>query len=259
MDKFKLIDTHAHIYDDKIFAELENVISRAKDIGVEKILMPNVDTSTVARMLEIEETYEMCHAMMGLHPCHVGNDWLHEIKMLEAYWATRTFVGVGEIGIDLYWDKTHYKEQVDCFQRQIDFAKDVERPIVIHSRDSIDICINEVLQRQNGSLRGVFHCFTGDANQAEQIKDLGFFIGIGGVVTYKNANLGQIIASNGVSNIIIETDSPYLPPVPHRGKINEPSYIEFVLKRVAESLNEDISVVAEKLFSNSEKLFFSKI
>lgn len=257
MDKVKLIDTHAHIYDDKIFADLENVIIRAKEVGVEKILMPNVDLATVSRMLEIEENYEMCYAMMGLHPCHVADAWLKEIKMLEDYWIERSFIGVGEIGIDLYWDKTHYKEQVECFQRQIEFAIDVNRPIVIHSRESIDICIKEVTQLQNGNLRGVFHCFTGDETQAAKIKDLGFYIGIGGVVTYKNSNLGEIISSNGLSNLILETDAPYLPPVPHRGKMNEPSYIEFVLKRVSETLNEDIFLVAEKLFSNSEKLFFS--
>jgi TatD DNase family protein len=257
MDKVKLIDTHAHIYDDKIFEDLENVISRSKEIGIEKILMPNVDSTTVSRMLEIEEKYEMCHAMMGLHPCHVGDSWLNEVKILEEYWTSRNFIGVGEIGIDLYWDKTHYKEQTDCFQRQIDFAKDVDRPIVIHSRESIDICIKEVSERQNGNLKGVFHCFTGDINQAEQIKDLGFYIGIGGVVTYKNSDLSKVICSNGLDNVILETDSPYLPPVPHRGKMNEPCYIDFVLKRIAEALNEDSFLIGKKIFSNSEKLFFS--
>jgi TatD DNase family protein len=193
--------------------------------------------------------------MMGLHPCHVFNDYKTVLTQMEQWFVQRNFVGVGETGIDLYWDKSFVDQQKAAFDIQISWAKSQRLPIIIHSRESIDICIEMISERQDGSLTGVFHCFTGDEMQAKQIKDLGFYIGIGGVVTYKNSELPKVLIDNGLSNVVLETDSPYLPPVPHRGKINEPAFIPYIVEKIGELFQEEIEHVEALTTQNAYQLF----
>jgi len=211
--------------------------------------------TSIDKMLFIEDNYATTKSMMGLHPCHVFEDYKEVLSQMEGWFGQRKFVGVGETGIDLYWDKSFVEQQKAAFDIQISWAKAQNLPIIIHSRESIDICIEMVAQRQDGNLHGVFHCFTGDQEQAKQIKDLGFYIGIGGVVTYKNSELPKVLVDNGLSNIVLETDSPYLPPVPHRGKINEPSFIPYVVEKLGDIFQEEITCIQAQTTKNASQLF----
>ncbi|MFM2394123.1 MAG: hypothetical protein RLZZ546_2105, partial [Bacteroidota bacterium] len=237
--------------------EIEHSLLRASSEGVEHIFMPNVDIESIDEMISVEAKFPNCHSMMGIHPCSVKEDWELNIKIIENWFSNRKFSGVGETGIDLYWDKTHIENQISSFDAQIVLSKEMKIPIIIHSRDSLDITIDMIEKRQDGHLTGVFHCFTGNENDAKRIIDVGFYMGIGGVVTYKNSNLGSILTNIGTSNLVLETDSPYLPPVPMRGKKNEPSFLKFIIKKLAEVFNceeEDIAAITTK---NSMRLFQS--
>jgi TatD DNase family protein len=251
-----MIDTHAHLYDAKIISDLSLIMQNAVENGVRTVLMPNVDCETVEKMHFVEEQYpHMTKSMMGLHPCHVGSDWKNDLRKLSANFQNHKYTGIGETGIDLYWDKTYYDEQVKSFEWQIDQALEMNLPVIIHSRESTDVCIDIISKKQKGDLKGVFHCFSGDEAQAAIIKDLQFLIGIGGVVTYKNSNLGKILQKNSLDNVVLETDSPYLAPVPHRGKLNQPGFLKLICEKIAIELGITTEEVQTKTTQNAIELF----
>lgn len=251
-----MIDTHAHIYLSKFDEDLDQVLQNASDSGVKKIYMPNIDSNSIGDMLKVEKEYEdICVAMMGIHPCYIKDDYNRELEIAYSWLSRRDFCAIGEIGIDLYWDKTHKSEQVIAFEKQINWAKELRKPIVIHCRDSMDLTIEIVRKHQDGNLKGVFHCFTGDRDQAKQITDMNFILGIGGVATLKNGGLDQVLPDVGLDQIVLETDSPYLAPVPFRGKRNEPAYLSYIAKRVAEIMSIEVNVLVENSTENALSLF----
>jgi len=249
-------DSHTHIYLPEFDADRSAMIDRAVEAGVEKMLLPAIDSATHDKQLEVETAYpNRCLSMMGLHPCSAKENVEEELALVRQYLEQRTFVAIGEIGLDLYWDKDHLDQQYLAFERQIEWALEFDRPIVIHSRDSMDRCIEVVKKYQKGNLRGVFHCFSGSADSARRIIDLGFYLGIGGVVTYKNAGLPAVIAELSLDHLLLETDAPYLTPVPHRGKRNEPAYLKLVAEKIAEAKFCSGREVAEKTTANTRALF----
>ena len=253
-----MIDTHAHIYLDDFETDLDQVIDRALEAGVQKILLPNIDSSTIESMLRLEEAYpSICYPMMGLHPCSVKDDFEKELELVEEWLTKRSFVAVGEMGTDLYWDKTYWDQQKVAFRFQCELALKHDLPIVIHCRETIDETIKLVEEFKGKGLRGVFHCFTGSQSQAKQITDIGFYVGLGGVSTFKNAGMDQVIPHIDRTKIILETDSPYLTPTPHRGKRNQPAYVALVAGKVSEYLNISIKEMDDLTTANANELFFS--
>ena len=253
-----LVDTHAHIYLDEFRDDRAEMMLRAHEKGIGRIYMPNVDHTSIDGMLELEAQYpERCFAMMGLHPCYIKADFQKELYLVEEWLAKRKFAAVGEIGTDLYWDKSLFDYQKEAFIIQVNWAKKYHLPIVIHCRESIDQTIDLVQQMQDGSLSGIFHCFSGTVEQALQITKLGFYLGIGGVATFKNGGLDKVLPDIELKHLVLETDSPYLAPVPHRGKRNEPSYIPLVAKKVAEFKDISIDEVQRATTENALKLFKS--
>ena len=251
-----IIDTHTHLYLEDFKDDIEEVMSRASFEGVTKFYLPNIDSSSIDDLLRLEEKYpEQCIAMMGLHPCSVKENYKNELKLVEEWLKKRPFAAVGEIGLDYYWDKTFTKEQKEAFQLQIEWALQHNLPIVIHSRDSLHDCIDIVRQNQNGKLKGIFHCFGGSAEEAKKIMDLGFLMGIGGVVTYKKAGLPKILSGIPVAHLVLETDAPYLTPVPFRGKRNEPAYLKYVIEKIAEAKNLSAFEIIEATTANAQNLF----
>lgn len=251
-----LIDTHAHIYLEDYSHDIDEVLQRAYDNDVKKIILPNLDSSTVKRLLDLSDAYpHLCFPLMGLHPSSVAADYKEELQAVEYWLEKRKFYGIGEIGIDLHWDKTLKKEQQDAFRYQIKLAKKHDLPIVIHERSSFQEIISIVREEQDGSLKGIFHCFTGSEKEASQIVDLGFMMGIGGVVTFKNSELQKVIKNIPLENIVVETDSPYLAPVPKRGKRNEPSYIVYVIQTIAKVFDLPVNEVACRTTQNARNLF----
>ncbi len=250
-----LIDTHSHIYLDDFEQDREDMFFRAEKQGVAKILMPAIDSSTHQAMLQLEDHAAGRHSMMGLHPCSVKANFRDELKIARAYLEQRPFVAVGEIGLDFYWDKTFTDQQYLAFGEQIDWAIHYGIPIVIHSRESIDECIKVVTGKQKGELRGVFHCFSGNEVQARQIIDLGFYLGIGGVLTFKNAGLDKVMENINLDHVVLETDAPYLTPVPFRGKRNEPSYLKYVVEKLSLVKQQPVGEIAKITTANAEKLF----
>jgi TatD DNase family protein len=252
------IDTHAHIYHEDFARDLSDVLHRAAEQQVLKVFMPNVDHRSIDAMLEVEARFaDTAFPMMGVHPCSIKKDFQRELYLVEDWLAKRKFFAIGEIGTDLYWDKTFFEQQKEAFLVQVRWAKEYSLPVVIHCRESIDETIAMVEQEQDGTLRGVFHCFSGNTDQAERITKLGFYLGIGGVATFKNAGLDAVIPEIALEKIVLETDSPYLAPVPHRGKRNEPSYISVVAQRVAELKRCHVEEIQEITTSNAQKLFDS--
>ncbi len=253
----RLIDTHAHIYLPEFDDDREQMLERADKQGIAKILMPAIDQGSHRAMLDLEKAHpERCLAMMGLHPCSVKAGTMdEELTIVETYLGSRTFVAVGEIGIDLYWDKTNLSVQRQAFEKQIGWALELDLPIVIHSREATDECIEVVSQFQNGKLRGVFHCFSGTVQQAEKILELEFYLGIGGVVSFKNAGLDKVLEQVPMEKLVLETDSPYLSPVPYRGKRNEPAYLHQVSERL--SAIKDIALEEVEVITtlNAKTLF----
>jgi TatD DNase family protein len=249
-------DTHAHIYLDDFDVDREDMLNRAYEQGVKKIYMPNIDHTSIDRMLELEEqSKDSCFSMMGLHPCSVKKDFEKELYIVEDWLAKRKFKAIGEMGTDLYWDKTFWNEQLEAFRIQVDWAKKYSLPIVIHCRESLDQTIELVEQHSDGKLTGVFHCFTGTVEQAERIIKAGFYLGIGGVSTFKKGGMDVVIPDVDINHIVLETDSPYLAPVPHRGKRNEPAYIPLVAARIAELKKVSLEEVQKITTQNAAKLF----
>lgn len=248
-----LIDTHTHIYLPEFADDREAMLGRAEEKGVRLMLMPAIDSTTHGGMMDLEKEHQGCLSMMGLHPCSVKGDYEKELELVEAYLEQRKFIAIGETGLDFYWDKTFTSEQYKAFRRQAELALSFDLPLVIHSRESIDECI-EVVKTYPG-LRGVFHCFSGNEAQAFQIMETGFYLGIGGVVSFKNAGLDKVVAKTGLSRVILETDAPYLAPVPFRGKRNEPSYISLVAEKLATILECSVEEVAKITTENARNLF----
>jgi len=250
----KLVETHAHIYLKEFANDLPEIIDRAKQAGVERIYMPNVDHTTIDNMLEVAHRYpNFCIPMMGLHPCSVNKDFEKELYEVEDYLKKGGFAAVGEIGTDLYWDKTFWPEQQEAFKIQAEFANQFQLPLIIHCRETIDETID--LVKCTEASNGIFHCFTGSLKQANEIINRGFTIGLGGVATFKNGGLEPVIKEVDLKNIVLETDSPYLAPVPFRGKRNEPSYVKLVAERIAAIKEIEVEQVGEATTENAFKLF----
>ncbi|WP_412499222.1 TatD family hydrolase [Vibrio furnissii] len=251
-----MIDTHAHIYASEFDHDRDEVVSRALAQGIERILLPNIDLESIEPMLATEAAYPtVCRAMMGLHPCYVDGNVTQTLDTIHSWFAQHDFIAVGEIGIDLYWDKTFRAEQEMAFVTQLNWAKEMNLPIVIHTRDSIDETLTLLKQEQNGQLRGVFHCFGGSVDEAKAINDLGFHLGLGGVSTFKNGGMDQVIPHLDMNYVILETDCPYLAPVPHRGKRNEPAYTQLVAQRVADLRMTTIEAIDCITSVNAKSLF----
>jgi TatD DNase family protein len=253
----RLIDTHCHLYSDVFNEDREEAIANAKRMGVDRILLPNVDLQTVAGMHELVANHPgVCYPMMGLHPCDVKPDYETEIAQLFSFFDTHTYCAVGEIGIDLYWDKTTQNIQEKAFLMQVEFALSKSLPIAIHSRNATHRIIEMLKPYKSKGLTGVFHCFSESVELAEEILKLGGFkLGIGGVLTYKNAGLPEVLKQIDLQHIILETDSPYLPPVPHRGKRNEPAYTRLVAEKLADVKGVSLREVADITTANAEQLF----
>jgi TatD DNase family protein len=251
-----IIDTHTHLYLEEFKNDITDVIKRAKEIGITKFYLPNIDSTSINDMLLLEKQFpDECIPMMGLHPCSVNEQYKSELKLVEDWLAKRSFAAVGEIGLDYYWDQTFIKEQKEAYSLQIEWALQYNLPIVIHSRNSLQDCIDIVKKHQNGKLKGIFHCFGGTIDEAKQIIDLGFLMGIGGVVTYKNAGLAELLKHISTLNLVLETDAPYLTPVPFRGKRNEPAYLIHVIEKIAEAKGISIDEVITATTANAQKLF----
>ncbi|HMP99711.1 MAG TPA: TatD family hydrolase [Cyclobacteriaceae bacterium] len=252
----ELIDTHAHIYLKDFADDREDMLARAADVGLHKIYMPNIDHTSIDDMLNLEAKHpQACIAMMGLHPCSVNKNFEKELYEVESWLARRKFAAVGEIGTDLYWDKTFWEQQQEAFKIQVTWAIQHKLPIVIHCRESLNETIDMVEHLKDENLKGVFHCFSGTPEQAKRIIDLGFYLGIGGVATFKNGGLDKVLPDVDLAHIVLETDSPYLAPVPHRGKRNEPAYLQLIAQRVADLMQISIEEVAAETSGNSKLLF----
>jgi len=247
-----MIDTHSHIYLEEFDADRAAVIARAKAVGVEHIVLPNVDNTTLTRMLHLQATDPVFfHAAIGLHPTSVNADYEKELAWVKQELDCRPYCAIGEVGIDLYWDKTFVKEQVSVFERQLQLAVDYDLPVIIHVREAFELAIASVEKYNNASLKGIFHSFGGTVEQAGRIIRLGGFkMGINGVVTFKNSTLGSVLPHVPLDYLVLETDAPYLTPVPYRGKRNESAYLEYVKNKLAEIYNLSPEEIAKKTFQN---------
>jgi TatD DNase family protein len=250
------IDTHAHLYDEQFDQDREQMIQRAIDSGVSKMYLPNCDSETIASMMHLAGLWpENCFPMMGVHPCYIKENYKLELEIAESWLQKEKFSAIGEIGLDYYWDTTFVAEQKEAFNLQMDWALSLHLPIVIHTRESIQDGIDMVRAKQNGNLQGIFHCFSGNADEAKQIVDLGFYLGIGGVATFKKSSLPEVLKDIPLEHIVLETDAPYLAPVPYRGKRNESSYIPIIGTKIAEIKNCSVEEVAAITTQNAERIF----
>jgi TatD DNase family protein len=253
MDMTTFIDTHSHIYLDSFDEDRQAIVDRAREKGIEKIFLPAIDSTTHEAMIRLDEEFPGCRAMIGLHPCSATNSFEKELEIIENWLKMRSFIAIGEIGLDFYWDKTFTSQQYSAFHHQVKLALAWKLPIVIHSRNAIDECI-EVVEQYPG-IRGVFHCFSGNEDQARRIIAAGLILGIGGVVTFKNSGVDKVVEKLGLDHIILETDAPYLAPVPFRGKRNEPAYIEIIAQKLSDLLKINLEEVGKLTTQNALKLF----
>lgn len=252
----ELIDTHCHLYLEDFDSDLSDVMKRAATEQVKKFYLPAIDSSTHTAMIGLEEKYNgQCFAMMGLHPCSVKENYKEELQIADEWLNRRKFAAVGEIGLDFYWDKTFTKEQYTAFHTQIEWALNYKLPIVIHTRNAMPETIDVVKQYEGRGLTGIFHCFGGTVEEAQQITSIGFYLGIGGVLTYKKSGLDETLKEVDLKHIVLETDSPYLTPVPFRGKRNESSYLQYVVQRLAQVKKISIEEIAAVTTANAEKIF----
>lgn len=252
----QLIDTHCHLYVDAFADDRSEMVQRAVNEGVSSMLLPAIDSEELNNLLELESQFPtLCKAMMGLHPCSVKEDFETELALVKEWLDKRPFIAVGEIGLDYYWDKNFMKEQQEAFRRQVQWSIEKNLPIVIHSRSAVEDCIRILKEFTDKKPRGIFHCFSDHIGIAEQVMDLGFYMGIGGVVTYKKAGLAEVVKDIPLEWLVLETDAPYLPPVPFRGKRNESSYIKYVAAAVAAVKEVSIEEVAAMTTANAKKIF----
>jgi TatD DNase family protein len=253
----EFIDTHAHLYTEEFDADRLEVLERAREVGVTRMILPAIDSKSHQAMIEMAKAHPTeLYPLIGLHPTSVKDDYIQELAVVENYLSERSFFhGIGEIGIDLYWDKTHYKQQVDAFKKQVNWAKELKLPIVIHTRDSFNEVYQILEPMVNDDLTGIFHCFGGTVEEAEKITAMGFKLGIGGVLTFKNSKLDEVIHQIDINHIVLETDSPYLAPVPFRGKRNESSYLIRVAEKLAGVYNLSVKEVAQITTKNALRVF----
>lgn len=249
------IDTHAHIYDKKFSNDLSEILEKCREEGMQQIYMPNVDHASIDAMLEVEAKHPECVATMGLHPCSVGKELEKELYLVEEWLNRRSFAAVGEIGIDLYWDKTYLSRQQEAFRIQTGWAKERNLPIIIHCREAFPETLALVEELKDEKLKGVFHCFTGSLEEAKRVIDLGFCLGIGGVATFKNGGLDKVLPHIALEHLVLETDSPYLAPTPHRGKRNSPAYIPLIAERVAQLKEVSVGEVLTSTTANALALY----
>jgi TatD DNase family protein len=253
-------DTHTHLYAGEFDNDRDAVMQRAQQLNVSRFFVPAIDSKYHHRMLQVAGEYAgVCYPMMGLHPTSVKGNYLDELNIVSDYLSKPDlkFYAIGEIGIDLYWDKTHETEQRFSFNHQLDLALKHDLPVVIHTRNSMDIALNMVEAKHEPGLRGVFHCFSGNSQQAERAIRLGFMLGIGGVVTYKNSGLPTVVEHTALKHLLLETDAPWLPPVPHRGQRNEPGYIPLIAAKIAQLKHVSLEMVADVTTENALRLFGS--
>jgi len=249
-------DTHTHLYEAQFDTDREEMIQRAVNAGIQRMYMPNCDSSTIDPMLAIADKWpEHCYAMMGLHPVYVKENYKEELQLVSDWLKRRAFYAIGEIGLDKYWDLSFFEQQKEAFAFQIDLALLYHLPIVIHSREATQDCIDIVRAKQNGTLKGIFHCFSGTPDEARQIIEMGFMLGIGGVVTFKKSTLPEVVAQTDLKHLVLETDAPYLAPAPYRGKRNESSYIPLVAQKVAEAKQLSVEEIAAVTTANAEIIF----
>ncbi len=253
------IDTHCHLYASDFDPDRPEMIKRALDAGVRQMMLPNIDLESLPSMLDLVGHFpDACKPMMGLHPCSVKEDFMEVLGQMKQEIGKGGYVGVGETGIDLYWETKTKEIQKDAFEHQIEWAKEFDLPIIIHSRESLDLNIEIIAGSQDGRLRGIFHCFGGNYEQAKRIYELGFKIGIGGIITFKKSELDHLLPKLPPEMIVLETDAPYLAPVPYRGKRNESSFLILIAEAVARSLNLSLKEVSEMTTRNAEAVFKKK-
>ena len=251
-----LVDTHTHVYDHQFSLDRNESMQRALDAGVGMMLLPNVDASTIAPMLELHEQYPDCtRVMMGLQPEEVKEDYKEVLSLMEKEFDCGIYVGVGEVGLDFYWDATFEKQQLDAFETQLDWAKQLGLPLSIHCRNAFDKMVKILEKKQDGGLRGIMHCFTGTEEEAKVYLELGFRLGLGGVTTYKNCGVKDYLPNLPLDRIVLETDAPYLAPVPCRGKRNEPAFLVHTAQRIADVLQIPVEELAETTTKNVQSLF----
>ncbi|HMT30937.1 MAG TPA: TatD family hydrolase [Bacteroidia bacterium] len=253
-----LIDTHIHLYAEEFDADRDHLVQKALNAGVGKFLLPNIDPESVEGMFQLCENFpDHCFPMMGLHPCYVKEDYVDQLKTIKSHLEKKQakIIAIGEIGLDFHWDLTFKSEQEIVFREQVLWAHELNLPIAIHSRNSTNEIIKILHELNLKNLKGVFHCFSGDINQADEILNMGFYFGIGGVVTFKNSGLDKIVADLPMSAIILETDGPYLAPTPYRGKRNEPSYLKLVAEKLAEIKGLTLEEIGKITTQNAVKLF----
>lgn len=250
------IDTHAHLYVEEFEQDLDEVIERAINAGITSFFLPAISSEYTEKMYELEKRYpKNIHLMCGLHPCYVKENYKEELAKVEGQLQERSFAAIGEIGIDLYWDKSTLPQQVKAFEHQIQLAIAYDMPIVIHSRDSFNEIFEVLEQNRHPKLRGIFHCFSGTYEEAHRAIELGFMLGIGGVVTFKNGKIDQFIHRLPLSKLVLETDSPYLAPVPFRGKRNEPAYTELVIDKLASLFQTTKAHIVNQTTINAREIF----
>ena len=251
-----MVDTHAHIYLEQFNDDRDAVIARAVERGVGRMLLPNIDLQTIEPMLELCRRYpDNCFPMLGLHPTSVDKDFEQKLTVIESCLEKTEIAAIGETGIDLYWDKQYAGQQMEAFRVHIGWARKYGLPLSIHCRKSYNEIISVLKKEQDGSLTGVFHCFPGNLRQAEEVTALGFMLGTGGVVTYKNAEMATVVQHTGIEHILVETDAPYLPPIPFRGQRNESAYMYNIVQKIAELKSMSVDEVAEATNANAERVF----
>ncbi len=251
-----LTDTHCHLYGEEFADDIENVIKSAGVEGVTKFYLPGLDSSAIGAMVALEIKFpNKCIAMIGLHPCYVKENYLKELELVNDWLSKRKFAAIGEIGLDFYWDKTFLQQQEEAFRLQMEWAIAYNYPIVIHTRNAMQQTIALVKEYVPKGIRGIFHCFSGNETDANEIINAGFYLGIGGVITYKNAGLAEVIEKIGLQHLVLETDAPYLTPVPFRGKRNESSYLKYIAAKLAAIKQVSIEEVAMVTTANAEKIF----
>lgn len=251
-----MIDTHTHLYLDHFKDDIDDVIQRALSVGVEKFYLPSISSKYNESMHDLESKFpDRVFCMIGLHPCYVDNKFEQEIEFVKERIKSKKYKAIGEIGIDLFHEKKYFNQQIIAFEEQIKLALEYDLPIVIHSRESFDEIFEVLKKYKSDKLKGIFHCFTGNEDQARKIIDLNFFLGIGGVVTFKNGKISEFLSSIPLNKIVLETDSPYLAPVPYRGKRNESSYLSIIASKLSEIYNLDVSEISRITQQNSNEIF----
>ncbi len=252
----QFIDTHTHLFLPEFKNDRTEVLNRVRENNISKLFLPNVDTETISDLKDLSNKYpDLCYPLMGLHPGSVKDDYEKQLYLIEKELRGNKYYGIGEIGIDLYWDKKYKKEQIKVFEIQIEWAKEMKLPIVIHLRNAFDEVIGIVNKHNSEKLTGIFHCFTGSEKQAKEIIETGFFLGIGGIVTFKNSGLDKTLENVPIEKIVLETDSPYLAPTPYRGKRNESSYLIKIAEKLAEIYKISLEEVAKITSRNAEEVF----